>query len=113
MKDFKTVQEFFCNLHCVMCNSTFQPDGITLIKEEENYFVVNIKCMKCNQPVGIAVVSIVNQIDLHDIMKKGIPEININDELPPITCDDVIAAHKFFSSLGPDWMKHLKDFNKS
>jgi len=108
MKDFKTVQDFFCNMHCVLCNDTFKPEGITLIKEEDNYFVVNIKCMTCDQPVGIAVVSVVSQPDLEEFDDEAYTDTDDNKKLPPINYDDVIEAHKFFSNLGSDWTKYLK-----
>ncbi len=97
-------------MHCSKCNSSFKPEGISLLREEENFYVVKIVCTECEQPVGIAIVGIKSHQKEEDQTPELTHEVQLPDdnESPPITYDEVIDAHKFFSSLGPDWMKHLQ-----
>lgn len=113
MENFELVQDFFCKMHCSNCKSHFKPDGIKLLKEESGYYIIRLTCIECNQPVGIAIVGIKEPplIDANDpplltdhLMKKG----NQEEEPPPISYNDVINAHKFFSNLSSDWSKHIK-----
>ncbi len=109
MEGFETVQNFFCSMHCSNCNNYLKPDGITLVKEENNFFVVKIVCVDCDQPIGLAIVGVSNKEDF--IKPKGaeVQPVVTKDEPPPITYDEVIDAHQFFSNLGSDWSKHLQN----
>ncbi len=97
MNNFKLIQEHFTKLDCPICNFSFTQEGIKLIKQENDYWVVKLDCENCNHSPGFAIVGI---------------EYNNNDEqinnAPPITVDDVIDAHKFIKELGSDWTKYLK-----
>ena len=109
MEGFEAIQNFFCSMHCSECNNLLKPDGITLLKEEHNYFIVKITCVKCNQPVGLAIVGVEqhsSQIENHADQVTEEKVTNKTDA-PSITYDDVIEAHHFFNNLGPDWMKHI------
>ncbi|MGD9579949.1 MAG: hypothetical protein AB7V50_01120 [Vampirovibrionia bacterium] len=114
MEGFEAIQSFFCSMHCSECNTLLQPDGITLLKEEQNYFVVKITCTKCNQPVGLAIVGIEHHVlDAGSSYESLIEETEISEnEAPSITYDDVIDAHHFFNNLGSDWMKHIEGLSK-
>lgn len=110
MEGFESVQEFFCSMHCSRCHELLKPAGISLIREEDQFFVVKISCIDCNQPVGLAIVGISpHEVSTEKLLPAPAKDKSINPqpELPPIGYDEVIEAHKFFSSLGPDWMKHL------
>lgn len=119
MDAFEIVQDFFCSMHCSSCNKLFKPDAIKLLKQEYNFLVVKITCTECDQPVGLAIVGVQPRYDIkQDTWGKEIPAsythptseepVKIKEPLP-ITYDDVVEAHKFFSTLGPDWMKYIKD----
>ena len=113
MEGFETVQNFFCSMHCSNCHNLLKPDGITLVKEEYNFFVVKIVCVECQQPIGLAIVGVSKSESEEFIKPKGVeelPDITSNEPLP-ISYDEVIDAHHFFSNLGSDWSKHLQNRN--
>lgn len=112
MEGFEAIQNFFCSMHCSECNTLLKPDGITLLKEENNYFIVKITCTKCNQPVGLAIVGIEQHTSHLENPSNKITEEKDSLQTPSITYDDVIDAHHFFSNLGSDWMKHIKTSDK-
>jgi len=119
MNNFELIQEHFTQLHCPHCNRSFTPDSVTLLREEDDYWVVKVGCTYCNQSAGIAIVG----IEYEEISVKTIKNFNLNKkndifsekeskkfgEIPPITSNDVIEAHKFIKNLGSDWMKYLKE----
>jgi hypothetical protein len=110
MDGFKIVQQFFANMHCSKCQAKFKPEGISLLREENNFFVVKIICTECDQPVGIAIVGIKSRSETEKLLAdKKAKAQEIPAGPPPINYDDVIEAHKFFSNLGPDWTKHIKN----
>ncbi|MEW5821037.1 MAG: hypothetical protein AB1782_12670 [Cyanobacteriota bacterium] len=114
MEGLEAVKNFFSSMHCSKCHNLLKPDGITLLREESNFYVVKIICIDCNQPVGLAIVGIQPRepkeytIEKEDYIEKG-PDNNA----PPITYDDVIDAHQFFSNLGSDWSKHINNIKDS
>lgn len=114
MEGFDLIQEFFCTMHCSKCQSPFTPDGITLVREESNYYVVKIMCTECNQPVGIAIVGLGPKLRERSKASEGETKSysTPKKEYAPITYDDVIDAHDFFSNLGSDWTKHIQDSNR-
>lgn len=128
MKNFRLVQEHFSKRRCGQCDSLFLPAGIQLVREEEDYWIVRVTCLSCNQLAGIALVGIEPAGNAPVAPPKNLPAIpapeHIRSDLPPatpltqrerrkfdklgpITSDELIDLHNFLSGLGSDWMKHL------
>jgi len=126
MKNFSVVQEHFRKLRCAHCNEAFTPDGVKLLREEKDYWVVKVHCTACNQPAGVAIVGVEYESadgsrDRGDLpapvpsygsaRSRAVFSSRREEEkfsnLPPISDDEVIDAHKFFTDLGPNWMDQL------
>lgn len=125
MKNFSVVQEHFRKLRCAHCSEAFTPEGVKLLREEKDYWVVRVHCTACNQPAGVAIVGVeyesaeapaamgdqVREVAGHAQRLRGIFSSRREEEkfsaLPPISEDEVIDAHQFFNSLGNDWMNQL------
>jgi hypothetical protein len=58
MKNFTVVQEHFRKLRCAHCQQSFTPDGVKLLREEKDYWVVRVHCTSCQQPAGVAIVGV-------------------------------------------------------
>ena len=120
MKNFAAVAEHFRKLRCAHCQSAFTPDGLKLLREEKDYWVVRVTCMACHEPSGVAVVG-VEYDGVAPTAEAPVPvapkrvggifasrkEADKFDTLAPINSDDVVDAHQFFQNLGSDWMRHL------
>ncbi|MNK47714.1 hypothetical protein D3C87_665280 [compost metagenome] len=121
MKNFSVVQEHFRKLRCAHCNEAFAPEGVKLLREEKDYWVVRVHCIACNQPAGVAIVGV--EYESSDAPAeareaatagstggrvRGIFSSRREEEkfsgLPPISPDEVIDAHNFFHDLGSNWM---------
>ncbi|MBI6546267.1 MAG: hypothetical protein HY692_05700 [Cyanobacteria bacterium NC_groundwater_1444_Ag_S-0.65um_54_12] len=128
MKNFSVVQEHFRKLRCAHCNEAFTPDGVKLLREEKDYWVVKVHCTACNQPAGVAIVGVEYESNESTGARAeygDLPTLTPNchtrarnvfssrreeekfAEFPPITEDDVLDAHRFINSLGGNWMDHL------
>jgi RNase P subunit RPR2 len=132
MKNFTVVQEHFRKLRCAHCQHAFTPEGVKLLREEKDYWVVRVHCTACQQPAGVAIVGVEYESGdapaperherepvgagagapaLGPSRPRGIFSSRREEEkfskLTPISSDDVINAHDFFSKLGSDWMRHL------
>ena len=102
------VRFIFSKMVCSCCNEQFTPDCVEIIRIEENCAIVKIECTHCHKNYGIAVVGIETVEDGDfDTENVQIPD------LPAITTDDVIEAHKFIDKLGSDWMKYIPDEYKN
>ena len=115
MDSFENVVNFFCNMHCAKCYQTFTPDGIELISQETNFYVVKITCTSCGLSAGIAIVAIRSSCEKDqddEQFEKSVWELVNDQKLPPINYNDVIDAHNFFSNLGSDWSKHIDKVSK-
>jgi len=58
MEAFPFVQQFFTTLQCPHCGAHLQEQGISLIKEENEVFLVHIDCGVCESHVGVAMVGV-------------------------------------------------------
>ncbi len=125
MKNFSVVQEHFRKLRCAHCNEAFTPEGVKLLREEKDYWVVRVHCTACNQPAGVAIVGV--EYESSDVTApaeastreaaagtarvRGIFSSRREEEkfagMPPISQDEVLDAHSFFTNLGSDWMSQL------
>ncbi|NLF84149.1 MAG: hypothetical protein GX568_09235 [Candidatus Gastranaerophilales bacterium] len=110
MDNLEIIQKFFSGLKCGRCDSFFDKDSIELVREEENNIVVRITCSACGKNLGLAILGIESGEYKNSLKFETDDESSlINDDLPanPITYEEVIKAHEFFSGLGADWMKYL------
>jgi hypothetical protein len=130
MKNFAVVQEHFRKLRCAHCQQSFTPDGVKLLREEKDYWVVRVHCTACQQPAGVAIVGVEYESsdspssspDKHEREAvasagpapqrvRGIFSSRKEEEkfskLSPISSDDLLNAHDFIANLGSDWMRHL------
>ena len=92
-------------MKCTNCNHFFNKEDITILRDEGDYIVARIYCNHCGKNLGIALLG----LD-HEMMKKTFESSdtkNISGIDRPITYDDLIDAHTFFSSLGDDWTKFI------
>ena len=129
MKNFSVVQEHFRKLRCAHCQQSFTPDGVKLLREEKDYWVVRVHCTACQQPAGVAIVGV--EYDSADAPApekieressatatatgtqrvRGIFSSRKEEEkfskMTAINSDDLLNAHQFIANLGSDWMRHL------
>ena len=105
MNTEKYVKLIFSKMVCSCCDNQFTPESVEIIRIEDNCAIVKIQCTTCNKNYGIAMVGI-EKIDISPNLEQ---EDSIVPEMPPITLDDVIDAHKFIDNLGDDWMKYIPE----
>jgi len=113
MEYLNFINDFFSQVQCANCHEYFKDDSIHLVRQEANNIVVRIGCAKCGKNLGLAILGI-DRAEYKNSLKfseetsedKNIP-VSINNQEDPITYDDVIRAHEFFSNLGDDWAMHL------
>ncbi|MEB3299383.1 MAG: hypothetical protein VKO21_07855 [Candidatus Sericytochromatia bacterium] len=130
MKNFAVVQDHFRKLRCAHCSETFQPEGVHLIREERDYWVVKVHCTACDQPAGVAIVGV--EYDLREPADSQATVTRPRTTVParplsrakavftdareeerfasmqPITEDEVLDVHRFLKSLGSDWSGQLR-----
>ena len=113
MEYINYINEFFSHVKCVNCNEFFNNDAIQLVRQESNSIVVRIACVNCGKNLGLAILGIdragyKNSLGFsEDTHGNNDMPISVNVNNDPITYDDVVEAHQFFSSLGDDWSKYL------
>lgn len=121
----RAITEYFRKRCCRHCSQPYTPEGIELIRQEPGVIVVRVVCCSCNTPLGIALVGM-NSPAQSPTCEHGRPGSTTQKEQkyalpgewtkrdafrladqPPISYNDVLAAHEFFHNLGNDWSKHL------
>jgi|GEM_PF-489563 len=118
MENIEIIQKLFNNFKCSGCDNYFAKDAVEVVRREENNIVVRVECTYCNKNMGLAILGLdsgeyKNSLkfqkfqceDEDKCLKQDIPD-------DPITYEEVMEAHKFFSSLGSDWIKHLPERNQ-
>ncbi len=107
---FQAIQEYFQQKFCRFCSHPFTAEGVELLREEPGILVVRVGCSACGRPLGVAIVGTgpkpggQREKSPFDWSKRDSERFAAK---LPISYDDVLAAHQFFSELGPDWSKHL------
>lgn len=102
----KNIDKLFANLCCSSCGADFTDESIKVLREEDDFSVLQIVCTKCEKSFGIAFLGENNLA-----VKKNISDADLALELQDgpdaVNYDDVINAHRFIKNLGSDWKKHL------
>lgn len=119
---FRAVAQYFEQRTCRHCEQPYTAEGIEFLRQEPGVIVVKVGCALCGKPLGIALVGMNNltgpgceHLSPQPIReeKPKLPKDwskKDTDRLtnkPPISYDDVLAAHEFFASLGSDWASQL------
>ena len=129
MKNFMVVQEHFRKLRCAHCQQSFTPEGVKLLREEKDYWVVRVHCTACQQPAGVAIVGVEYESSDAPVPERaereavgagagtapnrvrGIFSSRKEEEkfskFAPISNEDLLDAHDFINNLGSDWMRFL------
>jgi hypothetical protein len=107
---FRAAQEYFQQKTCRFCNQHYTADGIKLLREEPGSLIVKIACSVCGRALGVAIIGTTTEGKRREVAYP--PEWTRRDcakfaPKPPITYDDVLDAHEFFSHLDSDWTKYL------
>ena len=104
----KSIDKLFANLCCSACGADFTSDSIKVLREEDDFSVLQIVCSKCEKSFGIAFLGENNLAvkSKHRLRDEDIA-LELQDGPDAVNCDDVINAHRFIKNLGADWKKHL------
>lgn len=105
----RNINKLFANLCCSECKADFTEESINILREEEDFSVLQIVCSNCGKSFGIAFLGENNAIPKN--YKDEELALELQDGPNPINSDDVINAHKFIKKMGSDWNKYLpKDY---
>lgn len=114
MDGFSIIQNFFSRMKCNHCDAHLEPEGIELIQHKGGTYLVNVQCVHCERQMGTAMVGLEGaEISGRPRRKKyKDPELTPAEMrrlsiYQPVSFDDVLDAHDFFSNLGADWQKYL------
>jgi hypothetical protein len=125
-ESFQAISHYFQQRHCRSCEKPYTPEGIEFLREEPGVIVVRVGCALCGRPLGIALVGMNTMSpacpgatlptrkatevgQFKDWSKRDKERLS---KKPPISYDDVLAAHEFFASLGADWASLLPKVGK-
>lgn len=107
MNSIDIIKLFFSKMKCSHCEHFFKEEDITILRCEGDYIVARICCSHCGKNVGMALLGLDK-----DAMQKTLETSfekpkSVDGSKKPISYDDVIDAHSFFSSLEEDWTKFI------
>ena len=105
----KNLNIMFSNLCCSKCRADFTEESFDILRQEDEFSVVQITCTKCGKSFGAAFLG-ENSI-CPKLQNPADKVFELYDGPMPISSDEVIDAHKFIKNLSSDWTKHLpKEF---
>ncbi len=105
----KNLDKLFANLCCSACGADFTEESFKIMREEDDFSVLQVVCKECGKSFGLAF------LGENNIAVKNHSDADLALELQegpdPISSDDVIDAHKFIKNLDESWHRHLpKEF---
>lgn len=82
---------------CPICETSFQPEDITTVKEKEEITLLHASCSQCESAVMIGVIGSDLGVEtsigmLTDLTKEDIKRFSSAEE---VSVDDVLNFHKF------------------
>ena len=101
----QSVDKLFANMCCSNCGADFTEESISVLREEDEFSVLQITCNKCGKSFGIAFLG-----ESGLAVKSSRDEdwaLELQNGPDAVSFDDVIDAHRFIKGLGADWKKHL------
>lgn len=101
------INVMFKNLCCSRCKSDFNEESIKILRKENETLVVNLHCNVCEKDFGTAFIGTKN-LDAEFFDREKTP-LRMIEDLPPISKDDVLNAHKFLKELDEHWTKYLPE----
>ncbi len=109
MDAFNLIQNFFTKMRCNFCSHSFSPEDIQLIRQDEGIYIVNVYCNHCGTQNGVAMVGVEVPGETVHFEDPELTEQELERlaDFKPISANDVLDAHHFFSNLGDDWMKFI------
>jgi hypothetical protein len=114
MDSFSIIQHFFTRLNCNLCEHPFEPEGVQLIREDDGVYLVAVHCHHCAKQIGVAMVGVETLKGGTEHSLRHYPDPELTPEelerlsvFAPVTENDVLNAHNFFSQLDENWMRHL------
>ncbi len=95
----------FKDLCCSRCKSDFDESSVQIVRQEPSMLVLKLVCPVCHKDFGIAFLGISASDFINDSEERQV--LKIQEDLPPITDDDVLNAHEFIKNLDEHWSKYL------
>lgn len=105
------IQKLFSDLCCSNCGHDFDEDSVFVLREEEGLFVLQVICPNCQKSFGVAILGM-ESIAVKDKEDAKLA-LQLKDFPEPISCDDVIDAHRFIQKMDKDWQKYIPDEYKN
>lgn len=90
MKSFtsKDIKTLFSGLCCSLCKNEFTKNSIKVSEQNGDIMLCNLTCEKCGKDFGEIIFNFNRKAEKHT-------PLEITEGPPPISYDDVIAAHRF------------------
>ena len=102
----KKIAKMFENLCCSDCKSDFDENSVNILRQEDNFFVINITCNKCHKSFGIAFLGI-NSVNMKDEDISDNDILEVQETIKPISYDDVLDAHEYIKNLDENWQNFV------
>ena len=98
----KDINKLFANLCCSSCGADFTDESIKILREEDDFSVLQIVCSKCEKSFGIAFLG-ENNLEVKKNISDADLALELQDGPDAINYDNVIDAHRFIKKMGADW----------
>ncbi len=104
MEPFDRLRAILAATHCTLCGRPIDPARIRILAEREGLTFVELPCLRC----GIVALGLVTFVEGDgDRPRRRHGEFTAADEArfagrPPISADDVLAAHEFLAGWRGD-----------
>ena len=106
----ETIVKMLDDMCCSSCHSSFDENSIEIVREEDNLCVIQIVCSECKKSFGLAFLGI-NSVENKQKNSTDDIKFKIDEEVAPISYDDVLDAHKYIQNIDKNWQNFIKEKN--
>lgn len=97
----RLILKLVMQLRCAVCGEPYNPHDWTLVNQQQNEWVLGIRCRRCTTMSCVVILlrPEPKPEPIHDLTPE---EIQIANEWPPISRDDVLDLHEFLEGYQGD-----------
>jgi hypothetical protein len=104
----RLILRLIAKLRCLDCGQFYDPHDLAVLQRGQDVWVFSARCGRCHKLTHIVVFMHLNA-DVEPVGDLTPEELEISDQWPPITSDDVLDVHELLEHFDGDLAALIAD----
>jgi hypothetical protein len=98
----RLILRLIAQIRCMECGRPYDPHDFVLVQRRQDMWVLSTRCRHCDEPCHV-VVFMEPAAEPEPVTDLTPKELEVSDQWPPITADDVLDVHMFLREFEGDF----------